>query len=160
MLARSAVAFLFVAAGVLVAGARSQCINTEVDHWFDAVPRVSDQYGTSVALSGDHAVVGSAGDNEFGVNAGAVFVYERSAGGWSFQGKLKADDTDGIVCLGTGSFAWTAQTAVATSGSVAIDVRPATPGQTRYFQFVYRDPSAAFCTPSAVNYSNGLALEW
>lgn len=66
----------------------------------------NDQFGTSVALSGNTLAVGApledssatgfngnAADNA-AANSGAVFVYVRSAGVWSQQGYLKASNSE------------------------------------------------------------------
>jgi FG-GAP repeat protein len=69
-------------------------------------PNVSDQFGTSVAISGDTVVVGAWGEdsNATGVNgdqgnnstvaAGAAYIFVRSGTNWSQQAYLKASDTD------------------------------------------------------------------
>jgi hypothetical protein len=55
----------------------------------DAAP--GDAFGASVALSGDTALVGAAGDDHpGGVDAGAAFVFARAAGTWSEQARLTA----------------------------------------------------------------------
>ena len=46
---------------------------------FDA--DAGDLYGTSVAVSGETAIVGSWLEDTEGANAGAVYVYQRNAGG-------------------------------------------------------------------------------
>ncbi len=60
----------------------------------DPVRTAEDEFGISVSISGDTIVVGSefedydeAGGNYL-LNAGAAYVYTRSAGVWSFQKKL------------------------------------------------------------------------
>jgi uncharacterized delta-60 repeat protein len=66
----------------------------------------NDQFGFSVAISGDTAVVGASGEdsNATGVNgdeinnlasaAGAVYVFVRNNGAWTQQAYLKASNTD------------------------------------------------------------------
>ena len=66
-----------------------------------------DQFGQSVAVSGDTVVVGAIREdsNATGVDgdqsnnsindAGAAYVFVRSGGGWSQQAYLKASNTDG-----------------------------------------------------------------
>src|SRR5690606_6669767 len=49
----------------------------------------NDQFGLSVALDGDTALVGAYGESAF---AGAAYVFVRSGGGWSEQCKLVAGD--------------------------------------------------------------------
>ena len=53
---------------------------------------VSDNYGSSVAISGDSVVVGSPGGGSAGVNSGAAYVHVRSAGVWSEEAELAASD--------------------------------------------------------------------
>jgi PKD repeat protein len=57
--------------------------------------KVNDSFGSSVAVSGDTALVGASG-NDFGVttgtNEGAAYLFVRSDGSWSQQGKLTASD--------------------------------------------------------------------
>ena len=54
---------------------------------------VSDFFGSSVAISGDTAVVGAPQDNTTGgTNAGSVYVYVRSGTSWSEQQHLVASD--------------------------------------------------------------------
>ncbi|MCP3916743.1 MAG: hypothetical protein GY711_14400 [bacterium] len=45
----------------------------------------------AAALTGDRIVIGDQHDNEAGPLAGAVYVYERVAGDWSFAAKLTPD---------------------------------------------------------------------
>ncbi|MBI5762535.1 MAG: thrombospondin type 3 repeat-containing protein [Planctomycetes bacterium] len=53
----------------------------------------SDLFGSSVALSGDTAVVGAtADDNAGGANAGSAYVFVRSGTTWTEQTKLTASD--------------------------------------------------------------------
>jgi len=60
-------------------------------HAADAGER--DHFGVSVGISGVWAVVGAFGDkNENGVDAGAVYVFRRTAGTWVQQQKLLAPD--------------------------------------------------------------------
>lgn len=47
------------------------------------------QAGHSVAIDGDFALVGAPGDNARGVGAGAVHVWQRVAGVWSFQASIR-----------------------------------------------------------------------
>ncbi len=55
----------------------------------------NDVFGTSVALSGDSAVVGADADDVRGVNAGAVYLFTRSGTVWREQQKLTADNGKG-----------------------------------------------------------------
>jgi len=51
-----------------------------------------DNFGTSVALSGDTAVVGAYGDDDGGTDSGSAYVFVRSGGVWTQQAKLTAAD--------------------------------------------------------------------
>lgn len=56
-------------------------------------PAGGDSYATSVALSGDTALVSARlDDNEKGLNAGSVYVFVRSGTTWTQQAKLLAGD--------------------------------------------------------------------
>ncbi|MDJ0657743.1 MAG: hypothetical protein QNJ40_26525 [Xanthomonadales bacterium] len=52
------------------------------------VPFVGDNFGRSVAIEGNIAVVGAPGDDENGAEAGAAYVYTRSGGNWSLLQKI------------------------------------------------------------------------
>ncbi|MCH7699131.1 MAG: hypothetical protein IH865_09375 [Chloroflexi bacterium] len=51
--------------------------------------QASDEFGISVAVSGDSAVVGARGEDAGGSNAGAAYVFERARGGASNWGRVK-----------------------------------------------------------------------
>lgn len=55
-------------------------------------PGAGDNFGNQVALSSDTAAIGAFNDDDAGVNAGAVYVFERVSGSWSMQAKLVASD--------------------------------------------------------------------
>lgn len=52
----------------------------------------TDHFGCSVAIYGDTIIVGARGNDTMGINAGAVYIYTRTASTWSFQQKLTASD--------------------------------------------------------------------
>lgn len=57
----------------------------------------TDYFGTSVAISGDTAVVGAVGDDDNGSNSGSAYVFEEPPGGWmdmTENAKLTACDAD------------------------------------------------------------------
>src|SRR5262245_18726175 len=57
----------------------------------------SDQFGTSVSISGDTAVVGAVWGPGSTASDGAAYVYVRTGGsgsGWTQQAKLIADDSE------------------------------------------------------------------
>ncbi len=51
-----------------------------------------DQFGYSVALDGDTALVGAYGDDDGSINSGAVYIFTRSGTTWEQQTKLIASD--------------------------------------------------------------------
>jgi|UniRef100_A0A6C0JDL8 hypothetical protein len=53
-----------------------------------------DQFGISVAISGDgnKAIVGSSREDQYGTDAGAAYIYNRSGTTWSQQQKISASD--------------------------------------------------------------------
>ncbi|MFX0194870.1 MAG: Ig-like domain-containing protein [Candidatus Hodarchaeota archaeon] len=51
------------------------------------------QFGGSVAINGDTILIGAAVDDQFGENAGAVYVFGRDGTSWSEQAKLIAADS-------------------------------------------------------------------
>ena len=51
-----------------------------------------DQFGGSVSVSGDTAVVGASGDDDGGSSSGSAYVFTRSGGVWTQQQKLTASD--------------------------------------------------------------------
>ncbi|MGI6496309.1 MAG: FG-GAP repeat protein [Kiritimatiellia bacterium] len=53
---------------------------------------LSDWFGTSVALSGDIALVGAYADDDKGTDSGSAYVFTRDGTTWTQQAKLIADD--------------------------------------------------------------------
>ena len=51
-----------------------------------------DNFGRSVAISGDSVVVGAFQDDDDGSNSGSAYVFTRSGSSWSQQDKLTAND--------------------------------------------------------------------
>jgi len=71
----------------------------------------SDQFGYSVAVSGDTAVIGAYGEDTGGSGAGAAYVFTRSGGAWVEQAKLMASDAQSSDLFGR---------SVAVSGDTAV----------------------------------------
>ncbi|MDI1446786.1 hypothetical protein [Polyangium sp. 6x1] len=57
-----------------------------------AAAATQDEFGTSVAISGDTIVVGAYGDDDNGSVSGSAFVFFRTAGTWAQQAKLAPPD--------------------------------------------------------------------
>lgn len=51
-----------------------------------------DNFGASVAITTDRALIGMVGDDDQASNAGAAYVFEKIAGNWVEVAKLKASD--------------------------------------------------------------------
>ncbi|MCP3916961.1 MAG: hypothetical protein GY711_15540 [bacterium] len=60
-----------------------------------------DDFGSSVSLSGDTALVGAPGCDDAGVDAGALYVFASSGGSWDTQAKLTASDASAGDELGS-----------------------------------------------------------
>ncbi|MDA0243450.1 MAG: hypothetical protein OT477_08545 [Chloroflexi bacterium] len=52
-----------------------------------------DNFGISVAVSGDTAVIGADSDDDGGTASGSAYVFTRSGGAWNQQTKLTASDS-------------------------------------------------------------------
>ncbi len=52
----------------------------------------SDQFGHSVAISGDTAIIGARADEPKGTNSGSAYVFLRNAGVWAQEKKFVASD--------------------------------------------------------------------
>ena len=70
-----------------------------------------DQFGISVAVSGDTAVIGADSDDDGGTASGSAYVFTRSGGAWNQQTKLTASDSAANDFFGV---------AVAVSGDTAV----------------------------------------
>jgi len=51
-----------------------------------------DNFGQSVAIDADYAVVGSPNDDPMGVNSGSVYIFKKTAGVWAQYAKLVPTD--------------------------------------------------------------------
>ena len=51
-----------------------------------------DNFGYSVSISGDYAVIGAWGDDDNGANSGSVYIFHRSGTTWTEQAKITASD--------------------------------------------------------------------
>ena len=87
-------------------GQVKKLIASDIDDW--------DQFARAVVISGDTALVGSAGDDHNGKDSGSAYIFERNQGGannWGETVKLIASDDDGQDGFGG---------AVAISGDTAL----------------------------------------
>ena len=60
----------------------------------------SDNFGISVAIHGDYAVVGASKNDQEAENSGAVYVFHRDGQSWTQQVKLTADDAESEDAFG------------------------------------------------------------
>ena len=58
-------------------------------------PQSNDQFGFTVAVSGDTAVVGGPFNDDVGGSTGSAYVFNRTGGSWAFSEKLLPDDPGG-----------------------------------------------------------------
>ena len=57
----------------------------------------ADQFGRSVSVSGDTAIVGASGDDDSGAESGAAYVFDRSGGAWVRVATAKLTASDGAA---------------------------------------------------------------
>jgi len=75
----------------------------------DANPQ--DAFGVPVAISADRIIVGAAGDDTAGTNAGAAYIFHHAGGQWVLEAKLLAADANPNEAFGA---------SVDISGTVAV----------------------------------------
>ena len=63
-------------------------------------PEENDQFGLTVAISDDTAVVGGPFNDDFGGSTGSAYVFNRTGGSWAFSEKLLPDDPSGPAQFG------------------------------------------------------------
>jgi hypothetical protein len=61
----------------------------------------SDYFGSSVALSGDHAIVGAPGDDSGGYGSGSAYIFKYDGTNWNEQYKLAANDAEAYEAFGS-----------------------------------------------------------
>ena len=60
-----------------------------------------DQFGNSVSISGDYAVVGARRDDDNGDRSGSAYVFKRTGSSWTQEAKLLASDGAAFDVFGT-----------------------------------------------------------
>ncbi len=91
-------AFLIAAGSVHAATALHELTTVS-----DSTGAVSDEFGVSVAISGDTVVVGADGDDNEGREAGSAFIFQQSQGGnltWGQVARLSASDAEAYNYFG------------------------------------------------------------
>ncbi|MBL7103829.1 MAG: T9SS type A sorting domain-containing protein [Bacteroidales bacterium] len=71
---------------------RSDTLWTEQAKLTASDAATENNFGYSVSISGDYAVIGAIGNDENGTHAGAAYIFHRSGTIWSQQAKLLASD--------------------------------------------------------------------
>ncbi|MCD4819167.1 MAG: PKD domain-containing protein [Candidatus Cloacimonetes bacterium] len=71
---------------------RSDTIWTEQAKLTASDGALENNFGYSVSISGDYAVIGAMGNDENGTHSGAAYVFHRNGTIWSQQAKLMASD--------------------------------------------------------------------
>jgi len=94
-----------------IAPARGQCNPHELTKVIASDAAADDFFGSSVAVSGDTAVVGANGEDDAGSNSGSAYVFVRSGTVWTQQAKLTASDAAAFDNFGR---------SVAVSGDTAV----------------------------------------
>ncbi len=59
-----------------------------------------DEFGWSVSISGDYAIVGAYGNDDDGDSSGSAYIFVRDGDEWTQQQKLTADDAAAMDCFG------------------------------------------------------------
>ena len=104
--------WLVLLLGLLLASSSSPAIAAEQAKLTAGDAAAGDQFGFSVSVSGDTAVVGAVFDDDNGTNSGLAYVFVRDAAGvWSQQAKLPASDGAAFDNFGS---------AVSVSGNTAV----------------------------------------
>jgi hypothetical protein len=88
-------------AGTAYVFTRSGTVWTEEAKLTASEGGTGDEFGSSVAVSGDTAVVGAKGDNTPAVSGGSMYVFTRSGTVWNEEQRLVAADTAPADALGT-----------------------------------------------------------
>ncbi|MBH31266.1 MAG: hypothetical protein CMG71_04655, partial [Candidatus Marinimicrobia bacterium] len=60
----------------------------------------NDQFGRSVAIDGDYAIVGANGDDDGGYLSGSAYIFKRNGTEWSQEDKIVASDAANQDYLG------------------------------------------------------------
>jgi hypothetical protein len=104
--------FVVMAGALCAPPARGQCDPQEVAKLLASDAAENDWFGSSVALSGDTAVIGACyDDNAGGIDAGSAYVFVLLGGVWTQQTKLIASDAAAYDRFGV---------SVAVSGDTAV----------------------------------------
>jgi hypothetical protein len=60
-----------------------------------------DDFGISVAISNDFAVIGATGDDDANLDSGAVYIYQKTGSSWTFHTKIPSHDAGATDLFGS-----------------------------------------------------------
>jgi hypothetical protein len=135
------------------------------DGWQRATELVSPDtdggtfFGSAVALHGDTALVGEAGDGEKAPEAGAAHVFTRETAGWAAQAKLLAEDGNEDEALGT-SVALDGDRAVVGAGDPHTRLADRTLGPRAGAGYVFADGEDGWEQRSKLRAADGALTSW
>ncbi|MHC4132552.1 MAG: FG-GAP repeat protein [Planctomycetota bacterium] len=72
----------------------------ELDKLLASDGAIGDDFGGSVSISGDYAIVGAPGDDDNGDGSGSAYIFKRDGTSWSEQDKLLASDGTAVDNFG------------------------------------------------------------
>jgi hypothetical protein len=83
--------YLLFSLGICVMGA-GQCLSDFTKLLPEPSPQSYDEFGNSVAIRGEYAVVGASRNDSLGYQAGLVYIYKNVGGVWTKKGVLSPDE--------------------------------------------------------------------
>jgi len=66
----------------------------------------NDEFGISVSLFGNTALIGADRDDDTGSSSGSAYIYERDLAGWSEQAKLNPEEEGDVFFFGSSVALW------------------------------------------------------
>jgi hypothetical protein len=121
-----------------------------------------DDFGWSVSISGDYAIIGAVCDDDKGINSGSAYIFRRDRTGWSQQRKLTASDGAAGDCFG---FSVSITCACATTGAGSGDMaivgaeRDDDKGYWSGSAYVFRRDGTAWVEQQKLTASDGAAKD-
>ncbi len=95
--------------GVLLCSNANNAYANQIQKMLAGDAQANDNFGNSVSISGDYAIVGAYQEGVSGSKSGAAYLYYRNEGGtdsWGQVTKLKAHDTEGGDYFGISVSIW------------------------------------------------------
>jgi len=79
---------------------RNGTIWTEQSKLFPSDAKKDQQFGCSVSMDGDYAIIGALGDKIYGEYSGSAYIFKRNGAVWAEQSKLVPSDGEICLCFG------------------------------------------------------------